>query len=292
MVNLDKEEKKVFLKKQIKDTNNNETFSNDIYTNEVSPLQYNNIFHKIFATIMFLIGGITFYYINHAFISTQVDDSSITIRLIDFVIFIILFFLLSEVWNIGNKTELNIKVLMQIKEHIVGKINTGIGCLVSLVLFVLLVLIPFFISLFFLQDKYLSGFIFYIPVLIFNLLLPLSMFDLNFNKKGIEEVNIPDTYISNSFIYKGNQFRITSIGNNVFKDCINLKHVEIPNTITKIKNNAFYGCTSLENLVIPYCVTKIGENAFAGVKNINISEAQKTLANYPWGAKKVNGEEP
>lgn len=288
MINLDKEEKKDFLKKQIKDTNNYETFSNDIYTNEVSPLQYNNIFHKIFATLMFLIGGITFYYINHAFISAQVGDNSITIRLIDFVIFIILFFLLSEVWNIGNKTELNIKVLMQIKEHIVGKINIGIGCFVSLVLFVLLVLIPFFISLFFLQDKYLSGFIFYVPVLIFNLLLPLSMSDLNFNKKGIEEVNIPDTYISNSFIYKGNQFRITSIGNNVFKDCINLKHVEIPNTITKIKNNAFYGCTSLENLVIPDNVTEIGKNAFYGVKNVNYKGYAKK--GYPWGAESINGE--
>ena len=81
---------------------------------------------------------------------------------------------------------------------------------------------------------------------------------------------------------------VTTIGDGVFADCQNLKSVTIPNSVTTIGANAF-GYSSLENVTIPSSVTTIGEYAFYEVENINISEEQKSLPNYPWGAKKVNG---
>lgn len=71
---------------------------------------FNNILFKIFVTIVLVIGGIIFYYINHSVTSaiietstTIIDKNSNFCRIIDLVIFIILFILLFEIWNTGKK---------------------------------------------------------------------------------------------------------------------------------------------------------------------------------------------
>lgn len=40
-----------------------------------------------------------------------------------------------------------------------------------------------------------------------------------------------------------------AINNDVFKNCTNIKYVEVPNSITKIGENAFYGCSNLKTIV-------------------------------------------
>ena len=59
---------------------------------------------------------------------------------------------------------------------------------------------------------------------------------------------------------------VTYIGNNSFKDCVNLTDVELPAALIGIGDYAFYGCSSLEAIEIPDLVgvMVIGESAFEG----------------------------
>ena len=61
---------------------------------------------------------------------------------------------------------------------------------------------------------------------------------------------------------------ITSIGRWAFKNCHNLKSIEISNSVTSIGEYAFFGCSSLTSVEIPDSVTSIGEYAFSGCKNL------------------------
>ncbi len=84
-------------------------------------------------------------------------------------------------------------------------------------------------------------------------------YSIGFQSPYVEEVVLPTT--------------ITSIDNDAFYDCTNLKKVNIPNSVTSIGNSAFYGCTGLTSVTIPNSVTKLGESAFrecAGLASIEI----------------------
>ena len=75
-------------------------------------------------------------------------------------------------------------------------------------------------------------------------------YSIGFQSPYVEEVVLPTT--------------ITSIENNAFCNCTNLKKVNIPNTITSIDYNAFCNCTNLKKVNIPNSVTSIGSSAFSG----------------------------
>lgn len=60
----------------------------------------------------------------------------------------------------------------------------------------------------------------------------------------------------------GNIYRINEIGNNAFKDCLNISSVRIPNSVKSIGSDAFSGCKKLSLINIPSSVTFIGQNAF------------------------------
>ena len=64
------------------------------------------------------------------------------------------------------------------------------------------------------------------------------------NKKETS-VTIPST-----IVFDGNEYTVTSIGDNAFKDCINLIEIEIPSGVTSIGYEAFSGCSSLTSI---YC---------------------------------------
>ncbi|MCR4784264.1 MAG: leucine-rich repeat protein [bacterium] len=55
---------------------------------------------------------------------------------------------------------------------------------------------------------------------------------------------------------------ITSIGDEAFRDCANLRSVVIPEGVTSIGDEAFMDCASLRSVVIPEGVTSIGQGTF------------------------------
>lgn len=113
--------------------------------------------------------------------------------------------------------------------------------------------------------------------------------------KSLKTAKIPAT-----IMYKGYKFKITSIGNNAFKNCKKLKTVKLGGNIKSIGKNAFYGCkkltgvtlnaklttignvafskcTALKKITIPAKVTKIGSKAFYGdskLKTITIKSSK------------------
>lgn len=63
-------------------------------------------------------------------------------------------------------------------------------------------------------------------------------------------------------------------GNGVFKSCVNLESVVLPDTLLTIGSVAFQGCTSLNEINIPNSVTNIGQNAFYECTNLEIKDLQ------------------
>ena len=70
--------------------------------------------------------------------------------------------------------------------------------------------------------------------------------------------------------------KVTSIGDQAFRDCANMTFVLIPNSVTTIGASAFYNCSRLVYIPIPNSVTTIGIYAFwscYGLTSIEISKS-------------------
>ena len=80
---------------------------------------------------------------------------------------------------------------------------------------------------------------------------------------------------------------VTNIGESAFAYCSSLASVTIGNSVTSIGRNAFSFCSRLTSVTIPNSVTSIGFSAFYNVTNIVYNGTAS--ANYPWGAKSING---
>lgn len=86
---------------------------------------------------------------------------------------------------------------------------------------------------------------------------------------------------------------VTIIPTEAFKNYGTLEEVTIPDTVTTIEFDAFYSYDNNNlSIKVPSTVTTIESYAFNNVNNIKITEEQKSLLHYPWGALHVNGEEP
>ena len=86
---------------------------------------------------------------------------------------------------------------------------------------------------------------------------------------------------------------VTIIPTEAFRNYGTLEEVTIPDTVTTIEFDAFYSCDNNNlSIKVPSTVTTIESYAFYNVNNIKITEEQKSLLYYPWGALHVNGEEP
>ena len=86
---------------------------------------------------------------------------------------------------------------------------------------------------------------------------------LGFEKKPKEELLIPD-----EVSYKGDKYIITSIAENAFKDCENLKSV-IGSTIQLIKGGAFQGCINLSSATFTDQLSEVKNNAFQGCTSLS-----------------------
>lgn len=72
--------------------------------------------------------------------------------------------------------------------------------------------------------------------------------------KGIKEVVIPEGY--------------KELGNNTFKDCVNLEKVSLPSSIERIGDRCFANCSSLKAIVLPEKVKELGKEAFSGCESL------------------------
>jgi len=57
---------------------------------------------------------------------------------------------------------------------------------------------------------------------------------------------------------------VTSIGNEAFRNCINITSISIPDSVINIERNAFSGCSGLTSVYMSNGVTSIGDYAFSG----------------------------
>ena len=104
-------------------------------------------------------------------------------------------------------------------------------------------------------------------------------YNLFFENDYIKEVVIPDSVesfdyddsINVCYLFQNSSIEkielsscLTSIPNDTFSDCKNLKTITIPGSVRTIGQSAFYGCTSLSEVTIGEGVEKIGYNAFFG----------------------------
>ena len=68
--------------------------------------------------------------------------------------------------------------------------------------------------------------------------------------------------------YMNRTRKVTSIRDDVFRDCSGLTSVIIPNSVTSIGSGAFSGCSGLPSVIIPNSVTSIGGSAFYGCSKL------------------------
>lgn len=80
---------------------------------------------------------------------------------------------------------------------------------------------------------------------------------------------------------------ITTIGNGVFWECINLKSVELPEGIEKIGEEAFYYWKDLKKVVMPESIVSIGNNAFKDCSGMLTFECVKDSYAYEYAKKMV-----
>ena len=89
--------------------------------------------------------------------------------------------------------------------------------------------------------------------------------------KYLDEIVIPSTY---------KNYSVTTILDNAFEGCTNLKKITIPNSVATIGSYAFSGCSNLTEVNIPDGVTIINSYTFyrcSSLSSIKIPEGVKTI---------------
>ena len=77
---------------------------------------------------------------------------------------------------------------------------------------------------------------------------------------------------------------VTAIGDEAFKDCVNVTRVTLPEGVTEIGNAAFSGCTGLTDISLPAGLTTIGWNAFAGCTGLASVSLPDSVTELGWSA--------
>jgi hypothetical protein len=87
------------------------------------------------------------------------------------------------------------------------------------------------------------------------------LYTLNNNSEKITLIVAAPKGIQDNIIVPAS---VTSISNNAFRYCINLKNIIIPDSVNTIGQNAFLYCTSLESMTIPFVGNTRTANQFLG----------------------------
>ena len=103
------------------------------------------------------------------------------------------------------------------------------------------------------------------------------------NVELMNATNVPDAYFHNIRYVENVTLNegITSIGDNAFALCVNLRNVNLPNTVTSIGENGFANCSLLENVDLPSGLTSLGEKAFYNCERITNVVLPRGLNNLP-----------
>ena len=84
----------------------------------------------------------------------------------------------------------------------------------------------------------------------------------------LETINLPDT--------------VKTIGHNAFENCKSLTFVELPQSLTRVNMELFLGCEHLEKVKLPMKLKKIGKHAFkecSGLKEMVLPQGLTTIDN-------------
>ncbi len=95
--------------------------------------------------------------------------------------------------------------------------------------------------------------------------LPYTLFN---EGTGIEKYNGTNTSVIIPSTIDGKD--IVWIGNNSFRDKINITNIEIPDTVTRISAEAFKGCSELTSIIIASNVQSVGSDAFKDCDKLTI----------------------
>lgn len=78
------------------------------------------------------------------------------------------------------------------------------------------------------------------------------------------EIVIPER-----FLYRGKQYKVTTIGENAFRLCDDLSSVVLPNSVIQIERWAFCDCENLKTVSFSNNLTRIKQEAFNGCKKLS-----------------------
>ena len=78
-----------------------------------------------------------------------------------------------------------------------------------------------------------------------------------------------DIIIPNDFYYLGDNYIVTKIGYEAFKDCVDMTSLTIGDNVTQIDSYAFSGCSGLTSLVIGNGLTSISSDYFSECTSLN-----------------------
>ena len=117
-----------------------------------------------------------------------------------------------------------------------------------------------------------------------NLVIPET---INVNEETLTVKSISENafYNNDTIIYASIPNSVLKIGNNAFRNCINLKEITISENalLTNIGSHAFGGCKLLSDINLPSTVNEIGSYAFyncSSLLSINIPDSVTTIEEY------------
>lgn len=95
------------------------------------------------------------------------------------------------------------------------------------------------------------------------------------------EATLTEANIPSSVEFKGNQYPVIKINDNVFADNTNLTAVTLPDGLVEIGNNAFYNCKNLESVTLPESLTTLGDYAFSSCKSLRAVKIPSGVTTIP-----------